>query len=339
MEPSDTPLAAANSAPVLTREEMEALAADYASGALQGETDSAVRLNFERSLPAYPDLASDVAEMCLLFGTAFNTPKATLNTAPDADDLASSAAATAIHNLRELREHEALHTAQRLRNLTVHVQDRIERQRNKGTRLAGNWTGRLTEHWNLKHLFASSWRVLVPALAAYVVLLVIAPQSSTNNSNNSNSTNTSLSSRLTGMIVEASGNAADYASGFYDGFTMSDEELAAKRASEQALLRPDEESVLRDGSQANAQASAQAGAGILESDVALTGAANAATDNELDARESLAAARMLKQSTLAALSDDDSPFSDRFAGEGALLQTIGDDDINNADVTALLENM
>ncbi|MFY7998842.1 MAG: hypothetical protein ACOVSW_09615 [Candidatus Kapaibacteriota bacterium] len=111
--------------PILAREEVEALLPDYAFGNLESAADDKAR--FEASLPAYPDLVEELRLIQDSFGS-----------------------------IRE--EFEALNRAesQRLKNLTVHVQQRLQQE-----------AERRAHRFRLLKFF-------VPALAMCVVLAVIS---------------------------------------------------------------------------------------------------------------------------------------------------------------------
>ncbi len=99
------------------------------------------------------------------------------------------------------------------------------------------------------------------------------------------------------------------------------------------LLRPEEARLL--------QSDTTTSDGITEADVSFKdNTAAMPGSQEIDQKETLAASRMLKRETMRELSLATlSPFTDAFAGETALLQTLDDGDVDDEDVVALLKDI
>jgi hypothetical protein len=240
----------------LTREQVEALLPDYVFEQLDEQDHAAV----ERSLPLYPELASDAAEMRSAF---------------------------AMMEVETLREQRKQGIAKRVRNLSYRVQERLADDRAR----------------HRKRVMLFRW--LTPVLATCTALgVVLAPD---------------------GTFEAVSGTSLGAVRGW---FTTSQTEAAYDRS----LLRPAEARLLLED---NAN-----GDGVVETDVSFKDNA-ALNDTNADAqeKESLVAARMLSKETLAELSQQVSPFSDTFAGDSGLLQGLDDNDVDDDDVTALMNEI
>jgi hypothetical protein len=242
----------------LTRSEMEERLPAY----ILNELASDDREEFEASLEAHPDIATELAEM--------------------QEALALLEAETALQELKQKRDRAI---TQRVKNLSIHVQERIAQERKRE---------------KVRTIF---WRWAIPVAAAGSALAVL-------------------------MITEPTTTPDDSAS-----LAQATQAETVTETISAELLRPEEAQLL--------QSDTTTSDGITETDVSFKdNTAAMPGSREIDQKETLAAARMLKRETMRALSLATlSPFTDAFAGETALLQTLDDDDVDNEDVVALLKDI
>jgi anti-sigma-K factor RskA len=241
----------------LTRSEMEA----HLPGYVMNELAADDREEFEASLKAYPDIAAELAEMQEAFALLAAEPA-----------------------LQELKHKRDRAITQRVRNLSVHVQERMAQDRKRERRRAMFWR----------------WAIPVAAAGSAVAVLMLADP---------------ITSEFSASLTQA-----------------TQAETTAETMSAE-LLRPEEARLL--------QSDTTTSDGITEADVSFKdNTAAMPGSQEIDQKETLAASRMLKRETMRELSLATlSPFTDAFAGETALLQTLDDGDVDDEDVVALLKDI